>query len=155
MKRKIDLTRLTTILCAIPTLGLLICQFLPFWKLGDQHISINRFIWFCFEHADYEKYFGEFLGNPKFSAGNIVGCNVITLIACVLGVFFCIKKPDELWTAAFPVIGAAAGLYSYIAYPIYRIGSLWGLHIAMCIIMLALVERIILLRLMKRNEALA
>ncbi len=133
------LARLATILCAVPALGLLICQLLPFWELEGEKISISKFIWFCFEHTNFETFFKNYLGDRNFSAGSIAGMNALTLLGCALGIFFCIKNSDRPRPLLFPAVGAATALYSYIAYPIYRIGANWQIHLVFCIATLVMV----------------
>lgn len=114
-------------------LALLVCQFVPFWSLGEETVSINGYIWFCTDHENFTSYFQEALNDEVFNAGTIVGVNLITMLACVLGIVFCIKNSEDIWPGLISVICGVVGLFSYIAYPVYRMGAGWGLHVAVCV----------------------
>lgn len=146
------LSRLTCMLCALPALGLLICQCVPFWNLDGERLSINGFVWFCLDYPHFELYFKQMLNDATFDAGKIAGVNTLTLLSSSLTIFFCIKNSDDWWSLIFPIISGFVCLYSYMAYPVYRIGALWGLHVAMGIVMLVLAERAILFRLLNKYD---
>lgn len=139
MKRnKIDLTRVINIACAVLMLALLICQFVPFWSLGDQQASIGGYIWFPEHHGDLTAHFQKTLNDRAFDAGDIVGTNIMIIVASVIGVIFCLKNAEDAWPAIFPAVCGIAGLYGCIAKPVFRLGAMWPLHLVLSIVMLAL-----------------
>lgn len=139
MKEKsIHLTRTINILCAVLMLALLILQFVPFWNLDGESVSIGGYVWFCIDHSNFTSYFQEVLNNTEFNAGNIALFNTVTMAACVVGLIMCLKNSDNHWPSIIPAVYGILGIVGYIAYPVFKLGTQWGLHIGLCIGMLIL-----------------
>lgn len=139
MKRNtVNLTRIFNVVCAVLMLALLICQLVPFWSLEGREVSIGGYVWFVSDHGDLTAYFQEWLGNGDFDAGSIAGIDTIIIVACVIGLIFCLKNNEDIWPVIFPAVCGILGLYQYITFPVFQLGNNWGFHLAICIAMLVM-----------------
>ena len=154
MKRNsINMTKIINITCALLMLAMLVCQFVPYWNVAGSQASISGYVWFPDDHNDFTEYFRTNLGNDTFYSGSIAGINVLTIVACALGFYFNLRNADDVWPPAVSVLCGAIGLFSYIAYPAYRMGSMWPLHVAgyAVLIVLSLISVLSKLRLQKQQ----
>lgn len=131
-------TRGINIVCAILMLALLVCQFVPFWSLDGETSSIGGYVWFPDDHTNFTAYFQEKLNDSDFYSGSIAGINVVIILACAVGFILCLRYSNKIWPNIISAACGIVGMLSYIAYPIFRMGSLWELHIALCVGMLIL-----------------
>lgn len=129
----INITRICNVVCALLMFALLVTQFLPFWSLDGQEVSIAGYIGFPEDHIDYTQHFRKLLNDDGFGAGNIVLINVMIMLSSVVGTVLCLKNTDKTWPSIFPAVCGIAGLVQYIATPVFQLGSNWGLHLALSI----------------------
>jgi len=131
MKKRTDIC---TWVCGGLMLLLLILQFVPFWNVDGQGISISTYIWFPTNHPEVTSYMKGELGD-SFAVNQIVLMPVIHLVACVVGMILCLmKKPVPVWILA--VIAGVAGIFGFAAGAAFRLGSAWVLHLLICIVLL-------------------
>lgn len=126
------------IVCAVLMLGLLACQFIPFWSMDGQQISIGGYVWFPTDHEDLTAYFRQSLGNSNFSAGNVALINAIVLLAGTVGLIMCLKNSGEVWPSVFPAVCGITVIIGYAARPVLRMGKMGQLHLVLAIIMLVM-----------------
>ncbi len=131
-------TKGISILCACLMVLLLVLQFVPYWQYGEEpeDVSIQRFVWFPTDCKGLEKQIGEEILDPGFSVGRIVLMPILELLLCAAGSVLCLLKGEEKWVSLFPVAAGGFGIWGYLN-PAFRLGSLWTLHFAVCILLLA------------------
>ena len=134
MKNKTRLIKTCNILCAVLMLVLLVCQFLPFWSANGDTASIQGYLWFPDTHSALTQYFQAETGSDSVP-NDIAIMPILVLAAGVLGVVMCLWRSDKTWTAIFPLICGIAGIWGYLTKPAYQMGTLWVLHLILCIVM--------------------
>lgn len=139
MKRNtISPTKTINIVCAVLMLALLVCQFIPFWSVGEQYVSIGGYVWFPEDHGDLTVHLQESLNNSDFTAGSIVWIHLIMLLVSAAGFAFCLKNSDAVWPAVFPAVCGVVGICGYITQPVLQMGAAWPLHLVLSIVTLVL-----------------
>lgn len=139
MKKYImDGQKIINIILAVLMLVMLILQFIPFWSMGSQEISIGEYAWLPTEHEDFTTYFQQAIGNSNFHAGYVAYINVIVLLACTMGIIFCFKNADDVWPSIFPAACGIAVIYGHFARPVFHMGAMWKFHLVLAIGMIAL-----------------
>ena len=137
MKKSSTRVNIGCFACALVLVFLLITQFVPFWKDGEMSVSISSYVWFPQDNKEVTTYLQGFLGSD-FDVGNMVACPVALLVSSVVGLFMCLFMQSK-WSA--PIVAALTGLVGtigYLATPALRLGSLWGMHLGLSILLLAL-----------------
>lgn len=136
MKNKAKQIKVCNIVCALLILALLVCQVMPFWSIEDHTSSIQGYVWFPSDHNALTNHFSAEV-SADYVINDIILMPIVVLAAGVLGVFFCFSKSDRVWTALFPLLCGLFGVYGYLAKPVFQMGSLWQLHLVLCIAMTA------------------
>lgn len=126
-------SRICTWICAALILIMLILQFTPFWTYetedGSASCSINGYVWMPDCHADTTEYLQSALGDSSFSVNNVYAFPAAQLAFLLVGLAFCLIKPD---TPVGPLAGIAAGAFGaagYMTRTALRLGSAWSLHL--------------------------
>lgn len=120
------------ILCAVLMLGLLVCQFLPFWN----GISIQGYVWLPSENKAAESFIRERVGSD-FSVNEVVAMPLLVLLSGAIGVLLTCRREPKLWTG---IAGAACGvcaLWGYLSERAFRTGSFWVVHLILAVGILA------------------
>jgi len=139
MKRNpINVISVINIACAILMLGLLICQFVPFWNMDGQEVSIGGYAWFPTDHSDFTAHFQQLLETKEDLAGGVALINTIVLLVGAAGLIFCLKNSADVWPAVFPTVCGVTIIVGYIVRPVFRLGAMWQLHVVLAIVMLAM-----------------
>lgn len=132
-KNPIRLRKTMNILCAVLMLVLLVCQFLPYWSIDGDTASIAGYVWLSEEGNAFTEHFRSTLNDPDFYAGKIVLMNVIMIAAGAIGIISCLFRSEDWQSIIFPGVCGIFGVISYLAYPAYRMGSAWLLHLLLSI----------------------
>ena len=141
MKKSERVIRIVNIACAVLMLALIVCQFLPFWTTNDgASASVQQMCWFPTRDNQkvVQKYFQQELGKDVYgmtaqnrSINELVVPALGVLCFGLLGIYFCVKKPNK------PINGIwalACGLFCVIGYliiPPYALGAGWLIHVAL------------------------
>lgn len=129
-------TKLWNYVCVFFTLCLLILQFVPFWHFGTDSMSIGSYVWLDCDNPEMARWFSAQLGAaPKINS--IVISSVPLLLLGVLGIIFCIIKPNTGFATLLPAASALFGLYGFAFEPAFRLGSTWIVQLILCLLMLA------------------
>ena len=123
------------LIAAILMIVLLVLQFFPFWQYGEaqEHsASIQGYIWFPSHHTDLEKYFAAETGSA-FEINSILSMPILVLLTGIIGAIVCLIKADEFWVGILPVACGASGLWGFLTKVVYRMGTNWQLHAAVCV----------------------
>ena len=127
------------ILRAVLALALLILQFAPYWHFegeNEQSSSIQSYIWLPENHKELESYLsGEFDGD--YSINDLVTMPALMLPMAAVALVLCVIKNDKWQASLLPAACGALGVWGYLTGAAFRLGSCWGLHLAVCIALLA------------------
>ena len=137
MKKSITRVNIGCFACALVLVLLLITQFVPFWQDGEMSASISSYVWFPEDSKAVTTYLKNYLGSD-FTVGNMVAGPVVLLVGSAVSLFMCLFMQKQ-WIA--PIITAVTGLagtIGYLATPALQLGSLWGLHLGLSILLLGL-----------------
>lgn len=141
MKSLKESTKLFNILCAVVMAVLLVLEFTPYWHYGEGEeaasASINAYIWMPSDQGDLINYFGDALGE-KPDINNEIGTPILILVLSLLGVVLCCVKPALPLSSLCGAVLGISGLMGYLGSAVLKLGSLWGLHLGLCIAALAL-----------------
>ena len=135
MKKK--LVKWMNVLSIAAMLILVICQFTPYWQYEGGSGSINGYIWFPSHHTQLASYLEESVGTAV-EMNDVIGMPILILVLAVIGLICCFRYFDGPATAIIAVIAGIVGLWGYLSGSIYSLGSPYGLHIALCAIILIL-----------------
>lgn len=129
--------RVMNIVCALLALALIVLQFIPYWHFGEgEAASISGYIWMPSDHNDLAKYFEESLGE-KVDINNELGTPILVLVLGLAAAGLCCWKPQGMLPSLCGAAQGLAGVVGYLSSPVLRLGSLWGLHLALSIALLA------------------
>lgn len=135
MKKKLTVSQICSVVCAVLLLALVVCQFMPFWTAEETSASIQECVWFPQECKDITK----MLSNTvEAEINDIVLMPVVVLVSGVVGAFFCAVKPKKIWAAICPLVCGVIGIHGYLTQPAFQLGGLWMLHLALCVAILVL-----------------
>lgn len=129
-------TKLCNYVCAALTLCLLILQFTPFWHIGEDSYSINRYVWLECNNDEIASWFSSQLGT-SVNINSIVISSVLILLLGVGGVVLCIMKSNVGLTALLPAFCSIVGIITFMNKPVFRLGSTWVIQLILCIAILA------------------
>ena len=142
--------RVCSILCAVLMLTLILCQLMPFWTVNGKTISLLEYVWFCSEHVDVGTYLSGI--DAQFSINGFVTGPIIVLVAAVVGFFGCLLKPKKIWVSIIAAICGLVGMFSYLTDAALQSGSLWALHLLLCVAVLAVAVWLFFLQFKTKEE---
>lgn len=134
MKNGAKLIRLCNIICVVLMLAMLVCQFLPFWAIGENQVSIQEHTWFPWVNEDLTDLFLDTFGRD-FMLKDIVLVPFVMLFGCVLGAIFCLLKQKVAGIATIPFFVGLIGIWGYLSKPALQMGMLWQLHLVLAILL--------------------
>lgn len=128
------------ILCAVLALALLILQFTPFWHFegeDEQSSSIQSYVWFPDSHKELDGYLSDEIG-ANYTINDVVTMPALVLVLGAVGIVLCLVKSDKWPVSLLPAACGAVGVWGYLTGAAFRLGSGWGLHLALCIALLVI-----------------
>lgn len=129
--------KMMNFICMALMLVVLILQFVPFWSANGKGISISSYIWFPIDNETNIALGDSFKATfADYNINSIVLVAVGQLVAGVIGVVLSVVKRNNPFIAIAPIICGIFGVWAFIAKPVYRLGTAWGLHLAVDIILL-------------------
>lgn len=111
-------------------------QFLPYWQLEEEAVSINSYVWFPNDHKDVGKYIKAEVGE-EVNIYSIIPAPVVTLLFAVLGIAAFAKYPKLPLSAVCGVVVGIVGLWNYLTCPAYALGANQTLHLVLFGVVLA------------------
>ena len=123
-------------LCLAAMGGLIVAQFLPYWHLDGGSIGLQQFIWLPDAFRDLKDYFVQSVGS--FDINSFVGLPILTFAVAIGGIVVCVLARDQIWASLCPILCGAVGIYIYTADPYLALGVPCGVHLVLCITILAL-----------------
>lgn len=97
--------------------------------------SIQGYIWFPSSCTWLSEYLTVQLGE-SYSLNDIVLMPAIVLLITVFGIILCIWKWDNIFASLLPLVCGLAGIWGYLSKPAFQLGNNWGVHLAICIVMM-------------------
>lgn len=137
MKKTVTRVNIGCIACAVVLVLLLITQFVPFWQDGEMSASISSYVWFPQDNKAVTTFLQGQLGSG-FQVGNMVAGPVVLLVGAAVSLWLCLFMQQQWVTPIITAVTGLAGAIGYLATPALRLGSLWGLHLGLCILLLGL-----------------
>lgn len=137
-ERGITRVNIGCIMCMGMMLMLLVLQFAPFWtygEAGDMTASISRYVWMPTQVKELETSLQATLGSD-FDVSQMVLCPIIVLVGAAAGAVLCLIKQDSIITPVVAVVTGLGGMIGYLSQPALRMGIGWGVHLALCIMIL-------------------
>lgn len=111
------------------------------WKL-----SIQQYVWTpTFDSCGgATEYFGgifdvkETKTNPgyEFMVKDIVMMPILVLVCAAFGAYFSFVKSEKPLTSVFSLVAGVAGTVGYLTIPVFQLGALWQIHLAISIVVL-------------------
>lgn len=132
MKKGTTLIRLCNFALVVVMLAMLVCQFLPFWTVGEEQVSMQEYTWITWDHGALTKQLQKEV-NPDFMVKDFVMVSFFMLVGCVLGIIFCLIKRNSAAIALIPFCLGILGIWGYLTKPVLQIGFLWQLHLGVSI----------------------
>ena len=71
--------------------------------------------------------------DDEFMVKDIVLMPILVLFGTLFGAFFCLTKSGKALNTVFPLIVGIAGIVGYLTLPIFQMGALWQVHLALSI----------------------
>lgn len=135
-KTNTTLIKILTLVCVALMLAVIVLQFIPFWTVAGEEMSVAEYVWFPEHHKEATKQFAKDLSIPVKQQASIVrsaaDTHSLVLALSLLGIFFCLTKFGKGWTSVFPAAAGIIGAIGYFTKPIFQIGSMWYIPGALC-----------------------
>lgn len=123
--------------CALLIALVLALQFVPFWQHEAGSASINAYVWLPSQNAETTALLQGALGED-FTVGNMVGGPAAELLCGIIALVLCIFCQKSIFAPLMAAVTGAVGAVAYLATPALQLGSLWGLHLATCLLLAAM-----------------
>ena len=136
MKMKINWTSVLNFACALLMVVLLVCQFtLPFWVDSDgETATIQGYLWLC-EEDEYKQLGRDFRSEfGKDYRNEIWPMPFLCLLLGLIGSGLILFQSKNFLVSALPIACGVIGTLGYMNKPIYQIGNLQVLHLALCVV---------------------
>lgn len=137
--RKINRVTIGNIVCALLMLAVLALQFAPYWhygEAGEMSASIGQYVWFPTDYKDLDSHIAQQVGGD-YSINQMVLTPIVLLVLSAAGAVLGLMKPGAKATAIVPTVCSLAGVWGYLTSPALKLGSTWGGHLAVCVLLLA------------------
>lgn len=166
-KSKTSLAALVNLGNALVMLAMIVMLFVPYWAVETTNddgsvetgASIAKYVFLPTYNPEIEDYLEDELGGEAIVINDEVGTPILLLVLGAFGVIFQLLAMKKRKTSYAPSILALpfgiAGVYGYLTRPIFKIGSLWPVHIALCAValVLGLVGVVLFIQDVRKKEA--
>jgi len=111
------------------------------WKLSIQQYTWTPTFDSC---AGATEYFGGIFDVPEtdttpeyeFMVKDIVLMPILILVCALFGAYFGIVKAQKPLSSIFALVAGLAGTIGYLTVPIFQLGALWQVHLALSVLIL-------------------
>lgn len=134
--KKFPSVKLCSAICALLMAILLILQFVPYWELDGQQVSIGGYIWFPSEHADLTAHFQEMV-SPDFKVDSLVLSSILQMAIPVAGIIFFMHNRESIFAQICTAACGLVGLWSYLSKPAFQLGTNWYFNLILAAVLLA------------------
>lgn len=133
------LTKVMNIACAVLALVLLVMQFTPFWYMGEETepVSIGGYVWLPSDHGEVTSYLQEQVSSD-FKINDIIAMPILVLLLGAATIVVCIWQMNNPLVGLLPIACGLSGVWGFLAKAAFRLGSTWGMQLALCIGLIAL-----------------
>lgn len=105
-------------------LAMVLFQFLPFWSVNGESVSIFNYIWFPKSNKELTAMFQTMI-DPSFTINSVGGAPIAAMCFGALTVVLCItKKRFNLIQTGF-AIASSVGALLCLGKPVILLGSIW------------------------------
>ena len=105
-------------------------------------VSIQQFTWTpTFDSCDgATEYFQKMYNTDdyEFMVKDIVLMPILVLFGTAFGAYFCLFKSNKALSGIFPLIVGIAGVVGYLTLPVFQLGAMWQLHMALAAVVLVI-----------------
>lgn len=137
MKKLKENPRVVLNLMMALVMGLLaVLQFLPFWYVEGEGISPMGYLGFPDDHSGLTSWLASSV--PGYNINQIVFWIFFITAFCITGVILCIRFREKTAPALVPVTVFVLGILYWISSPVFRLGSVWVLHLVVYLLLLGL-----------------
>ena len=123
------------IICVILMIASFVLQCVPFWNFGEVEASINGLIWRPRVHEELQTIFSQETGGT-FDLNALVLYPVLQTVSALVGAVICLFLLNRPISALLPICCGVFGMLAYLTNPVLQMGNLWGLHLAVSILLL-------------------
>lgn len=123
-------------ICAALMVVLLVLQFMPFWSIDGEGVSLLGYWGFPDDHSNLTSWLDSTLGG--FNINEIVFWIIFVAALCVVGAIICLKNSDKIMALLLPAGTGLLGLLFCICEPSFRLGQVWILHLLLFLLLLVL-----------------
>lgn len=125
MKTVSLVSRICCFVCVALMLAMIILQFVPYWTVGEETVSMEEMIWTCKHHKEITNYWKKNV-MKDFTMNSLVGFPIFSLLTGVAGIAFCLIRSKKWSSAIFPL---ASGYFMIRAmeHPVQQTGAHYGL----------------------------
>ena len=133
---KQDVCKAINMLLAILMALLAVLQFCPYWQSEGINASIQGYVWFPTENDALTTYLEESVG--EFSLNSVIGMPILVLVLAVAAIACYVKLAKYPVIPIMGIVMGISGLWGYLGCSVYRVGAYFGLHVALCAVILLL-----------------
>ena len=131
-KSNISYGQISSYICIVLMLLLLVTQFLPFFECPGCEsgtTSVSDYVWFPDHHKEITKGVMKDLYGREYEVAQVILPNIAILVSCVLGIIFILKSGANPWISPIPFAGSAIAVFGYLTTIGLQIGQNWILHL--------------------------
>ena len=122
--------------CALLLAILVVLQFVPFWELNGEQVSISGYVWLPTEHTELTSYFADKI-SPEFKVDSLVLSSLLQLVVPVAGIVLFLYDRESIFVPCCTAAAGAGGVWSFLCKPAFRFGMNWPMHFAFTILLFA------------------
>lgn len=122
--------------CVLLLAILVVLQFVPFWELNGEQVSIGGYVWLPTEHTELTAYFADKI-TPKFKVDSLVFSSLLQLVVPVVGIILFLYNRESIFVPCCTAAAGAGGVWSYLCKPAFRFGMNWQMHFGFAALLLA------------------
>ncbi|MBO5454668.1 MAG: hypothetical protein J6A69_12020 [Clostridia bacterium] len=147
-----DKNKICSIVCIVLLVAVMAAQFLPYWHgefveesiqngqkvtVTDTALSVAEYVWFPKDHVNFGRWLGMEAATADPSASADIDLNAFVLVPALqlliglIGIVALSIKMGKYQSSFFAGANGVIGLIGFITSPYLKLGSLWGLFIAL------------------------
>lgn len=130
-------TKSMNLICALLMALLVLLQFMPFWTVDGETVSVMHYMGFPDEHNNLSSWLDGTVSGG-FMINDLVAWFFFTVVLAIVGVVLCIKYREKALVALIPSACGIVGVLYCINEQAFRLGQTWVLQLLMYILLLAL-----------------
>lgn len=113
--------------CAFLMVVLIVLQFVPFWELDGQRVSICGYIWLPLDYAELTAHFTEAV-NPDFTVDSLVLSSLLQLVVPATGIALFLYNRESVIVPYCTAAAGLVGVWPFLSKSVFRLGMNWQIH---------------------------